>query len=105
MSPLIEQIVNVLMFRAKDGLEVYAIRFTSDEECSKYDELKMLNEQGRAQTGNPKLTYKEYIKFETDMKEPYDSQKSSEPGMKHTGWGWWFAREEGGEWVLVGQGY
>ena len=105
MSPLIEQIVNVLMFRAKDGLEVYAIRFTSDEECSKYDELKMLNEQGRAQTGNPKLTYKEYIKFETDMKEPDDWQKSSEPGMKHTGWGWWFAREEGGEWVLVGQGY
>ena len=105
MSPLIEQIVNVLMFRAKDGLEVYTIRFTSDEECSKYDELKMLNEQGRAQTGNPKLTYKEYIKFETDMKEPDDSQKSSEPGMKHTGWGWWFAREEGGKWVLASQGY
>jgi len=105
MSPLIEQIVNVLMFRAKNGLEVYAIRFTSDEECSKYDELKMLNEQGRTKTGNPKLTYKEYIKFETDTKEPDDPQKSSEPGVKHTGWGWWFAREEGGEWVLVGQGY
>jgi hypothetical protein len=105
MSLLIEQIYDDLSARAKDGLELYAIRFTSDEECSKRSELNMLNEQGRAQTGNPKLTYKEYIKFETDTKEPDDSQKSSEPGLKHTGWGWWFAREKGGEWVLAGQGY
>ena len=105
MSLLIEQIYDDLSARAKDGLELYAIRFTSDEECSKSDELKMLNESGREKTGNPKLTYTEYIKFETDMKEPDDVQKSSEPGVKHTGWGWWFAREEGGEWVLADQGY
>ena len=105
MSPLIEQIYDNLVPRAEDGLELYAIRFTSDEECSKSDELKMLNESGREKTGNPKLTYTEYIKFETDMKEPDDVQKSSEPGLKHTGWGWWFAREKGGEWVLAGQGY
>jgi len=34
-----------------------------------------------------------------------DRTNGNKAGMKHTGWGWWFAREEGGEWVLVGQGY
>ena len=81
------------------------IRYTSDEESSNPDELRMLNESARAKTGNPKLTYKEYMKFESDSREPEDPSKSSDPGAAHAGWGWWFAREEGGEWTLVGQGY
>ena len=101
----VNEILAIFSDRMADGVSLYEIRYTSDEESSNPDELRMLNESARAKTGNPKLTYKEYMKFESDSREPEDPSKSSDPGAAHAGWGWWFAREEGGEWTLVGQGY
>ena len=101
----VNEILAIFSDRMVDGVSLYEIRYTSDEESSNPDELRMLNESARAKTGNPKLTYKEYMKFESDSREPEDPSKSSDPGAAHAGWGWWFAREEGGEWTLVGQGY
>ena len=101
----VNEILAIFSDRMADGVSLYEIRYTSDEESSNPDELRMLNESARAKTGNPKLTYKEYMKFESDSKEPEDPSKPSDPGAAHAGWGWWFAREEGGEWTLVGQGY
>ena len=80
-----------MQFSVSDGLDPdqYLFAFSGFIRCFKQD----------------RIIQTVHMKFESDSRELEDPTKSSEPGVEHAGWGWWFAREEGGHWTLVSQGY
>ncbi|MBQ8305311.1 MAG: L,D-transpeptidase family protein [Blautia sp.] len=89
-------------FATWKGCEMYSMDYAGDECCSE-ENLKWMNELGEGKE------YTQCIEFLTDFHSPVAEEDLAgtawEPDTTYTGYQWWLARTDGGEWELVTYGY
>ena len=90
-------------FRTWEGCELHSIAYGGDEECNE-ENLKWMNELEAANDAKEQFT--RCIMFTSSFHSP---KRYNGGGLntdeEYTGWSWWLARSEGGDWKLMTWGY
>lgn len=91
-------------FSKWDGCKLYNIRYAGDD-ASTEENLKWMNELAEGEENAPEYT--EVIEFLTDFHSPVEESEPTAWNLDsdYTDYQWWLAREEGGDWVLMTNGY
>ena len=83
---------------AWEGVKLRSIRYAGDENCNE-EKLAWLN-------GHKDTHFTQCALFKTDFHSPVDNDTLAlDPDTEYEDYQWWLAREDGGEWVMVDQGY
>ena len=83
---------------AWEGVKLRSIRYAGDENCNE-ENLAWLN-------GHKDTHFTQCALFKTDFHSPVDNDALAlNPDTEYEDYQWWLAREDGGEWVMVDQGY
>jgi len=80
-----------------EGVELHNIRYAGDENSTE-ENLAWLN-------GHEDTHYTQCALFKTDFHSPAEGDLALDPDSEYEDYGWWMAREDGGEWHLVDSGY
>lgn len=84
-----------------EGCTLLRVRYNGDDDNTE-EKLAWLNGHDSAQGKQ----FTECACFLSDFRTPADTGNLSlEPDTEYSDYNWWFAREKGGEWVLVDLGY
>lgn len=89
-------------FDTWDGCELHSISYLSDEECNA-DNIAWMNDL-RA-SNDVQETFTECIAFTSEFHSPKEGAGAWNADTEYTGWEWWLARSDGGEWKLMTWGY
>ncbi len=91
-------------FSKWDGCKLYNIRYAGDD-ASTDENLKWMNELAEGQDKD--AAYTECIEFLSDFHSPVESEEPTawELDTDYNDYQWWLAREDGGEWILMTNGY
>ena len=91
-------------FAGWEGCELHSVTYAGDE-CITDDNIKWMNELKEGQSvDGPEFT--EVIEFLSDFHSPLeDASGTWNLDQEYTGWQWWLARSDGGEWQLLTWGY
>ena len=82
---------------------LHSITYGGDNECN-YDNLKWMNELEAANANQ--AHFDQVIMFKTDFRSPlYDPGGTWNTNQEYTNFGWWMARENGGDWKIMTWGY
>ena len=88
------------------GCKLKELTFASDS-CNTKENIKWLNELAEGQNLDKKFT--QVIQFTGTFHSPVEDKDVEGTAwaqdQDYTGYGWWLAREDGGDWVLVTNGY
>ena len=83
---------------AWEGVELHSIRYAGDENCTE-ENLTWLN-------GHDDTHFTQCALFKTNFHSPAgDNALALDPDTEYEDFGWWLAREDGGEWHIVDSGY
>ncbi len=100
MQDAIEQIQ--AEFAAWDGCELHSISYAGDAECNEAN-LAWMNAFERADGDTE--PYTQCIVFESSFHSPEKEAGAWIADEEYTGWQWWLARSDGGQWKLMTWGY
>ena len=89
-------------FSKWDGCELHKIAYSSDDECNA-DNISWMNDLEEAD--DAKETFTQCIMFTSEFHSPKKGGGSWNPDQEYTGWQWWLARSDGGQWNLMTWGY
>ena len=89
-------------FATWKGCELHRISYISDEECNA-DNIAWMNDL-RA-PDDMQETFTECIAFTSEFHSPKKGGGAWNADTEYTGWKWWLARSDGGEWKLMTWGY
>ena len=90
-------------FKGWKGCELHSISYAGDE-CQNTDNVEWMNRLKEGQNiSGPEFT--QVIEFVSDFHSPQKNAGAWNPDQEYTGWGWWLARADGGEWKLLTFGY
>lgn len=89
-------------FSKWDGCELHKIAYSSDDECNA-DNISWMNDLEEAD--DAKETFTQCIMFTSEFHSPKKGGESWNPDQEYTGWQWWLARSDGGQWNLMTWGY
>lgn len=91
-------------FNTWKGCELHSIRYTSDD-CNSEENIEWMNDLAKGQGLD--VVFTQCIEFRSDYHSPADPKQADawNPDEEYTNWGWWLAREGGGEWHLMTFGY
>lgn len=89
-------------FNTWDGCELHSISYSSDDECSESN-VAWMNELEEA--NDAKETFTQCIMFRSNFHSPKKGGGAWNADEEYTGWQWWLARSEGGQWKLMTWGY
>lgn len=89
-------------FTSWAGCEMHAIRYAGDE-CNSEENIQWMNELKEGKD------YTQCIEFITDFHSPVEDEEVKdtawEQDKEYTGYQWWLARTDGGDWELLTWGY
>ena len=92
----------VAVIRAKfdtwEGCELHRVSYAGDE-CSSAENLAWMRSLGDTQA------YSQCIEFTSEFHSPKEAYGAWEADKEYTGWQWWLARSDGGDWELLTWGY
>ena len=101
-----EEAVQIILtqFQTFKGCELHSLRYVSDESNSP-ENLAWMNELAEARGMDTVFT--QCAEFKSDFHSPTDPALAGAWNVdeEYVDWGWWLAREEGGEWQLMTWGY
>lgn len=86
------------------GCKLNSIKYAGDE-CNSQENIDWMNDLAEGEDyGGP---FVECIEFKSDYHSPVDPEEAGawEPDTDYKDWEWWLARTEGGDWVLMTNGY
>ena len=83
-------------------LILHKIAYSSDEECNA-DNISWMNQLEEA--NDTKETFTQCIMFTSEFHSPKKGGGAWNPDQEYTGWQWWLARADGGQWKLMTWGY
>ena len=89
-------------FSTWEGCELHSIAYSSDDECSA-ENLSWMNDLEEA--NDAKETFTQCIMFTSEFHSPKNGGGAWNPDQEYTGWQWWLARTDGGQWKLMTWGY
>ena len=90
-------------FKGWQGCELHSISYAGDE-CQSADNVEWMNQLKEGQDiSGPEFT--QVIEFISDFHSPKRNSGTWNPDQEYTGWQWWLARSDGGEWQLLTWGY
>lgn len=89
-------------FISFEGCELHSLSYMSDEDCNNADNIKWMNE---LRTDDNKEVFTQCIAFVSDFHSPKNGGDAWYADKEYTGWTWWLARSDGGEWKLMSWGY
>ena len=89
-------------FSKWDGCELHKIAYSSDEECNA-DNISWMNQLEEA--NDTKETFTQCIMLTSEFHSPKKGGGAWNPDQEYTGWQWWLARADGGQWKLMTWGY
>ena len=85
-------------FSTWEGCELHSIAYVSDDNCNSKN-LAWMNDLAKAD--DPDAEMDQCIMFESSFHSPKDGGEAWNEDEEYTGWLWWLARSEGGEWELL----
>ena len=85
-------------FSTWEGCELHMIRYASDA-CNSEENIAWMNELKEGQN------YTACIEFLSDFRSPAEGGGAWEENREYTGWNWWLARTDDGDWELLTWGY
>lgn len=85
-------------FASWEGCELHSISYAGDE-CNSEENIKWMNKLSEGKN------YTQCIEFLSDFHSPKNGGGAWNPDQEYRDWGWWLARENGGEWELLTWGY
>lgn len=93
-------------FSTWKGCTLNSISYTSDD-CNNEENLKWMNELKKARTPDSDNEFTQCIEFQSTFHSPKDQADAGafDPDEEYSGWSWWLARTDGGEWHLMTWGY
>ena len=103
MDAAIELIKEV--FNAWDGwdrCELHSISYAGDDKCSESN-IAWMNELEKA--NDAEQTFTQCIMFESSFHSPKTNSGTFNADQEYTGWQWWLARADGGQWKIMTFGY
>lgn len=90
-------------FKGWQGCELHSVSYAGDE-CQSADNVEWMNQLKEGQDiSGPEFT--QVIEFISDFHSPKSNAGAWNPDQEYTGWQWWLARSDGGEWQLLTWGY
>lgn len=89
-------------FKTWDGCELHSIAYSSDDECNKSN-IAWMNDLEAA--NDAKETFTQCIMFQSSFHSPKEASGGLNADEEYTGWQWWLARSERGQWKLMAWGY
>lgn len=89
-------------FNTWDGCELHSIAYSSDDECSKSN-IAWMNELEEA--NDAKEIFSQCIMFKSSFHSPKKGGDGFNADEEYTGWQWWLARSDSGQWKLMTWGY
>ncbi|MDO4555033.1 MAG: hypothetical protein Q4B70_07820 [Lachnospiraceae bacterium] len=99
-----EEAIGVILeeFRTWEGCELHKIAYSSDD-SNNSESIAWLNDlvEGEGLEGD----FTECIMFTSEFHSPKEDSGAWNPDEEYTGYEWWLARTDGGEWNLVAWGY
>ena len=102
MDEAIDVIINE--FSTWDGCELHSISYSSDEFCNASN-IAWMNELEEADDVGKREDFTQCIMFTGSFHTPKYNAGAWNPDEEYTGWQWWLARPEGGQWKLMTSGY
>ena len=90
-------------FGTWEGCELHSISYSSDDECNTSDNIDWMNNLEEANDSQEAFT--QCIMFTSAFHSPREGGGAWNPDQEYTGWQWWLARPDGGEWKLMTWGY
>lgn len=90
-------------FDGWEGCELHSIAYAGDE-CAVEGNVRWMNDLKDAQ-GIEGYPFTQCIEFLSDFHSPIEGGDAWNPDQEYTGWQWWLARAEDGDWVLLTWGY
>ena len=90
-------------FGSWEGCELHSISYSSDDECNTEDNISWMNNLEEANDAQEAFT--QCIMFTSAFHSPKEGGGAWNPDQEYTGWQWWLARSDGGEWKLMTWGY
>lgn len=100
MNAAIELIKNE--FSRWEGCELHSISYSSDDECNSKN-IAWMNDLAPAHDLASDFT--QCIMFKSDFHSPKNGGGAWNADAEYTGWQWWLARSEDGNWELLTWGY
>ncbi len=99
-----DEAIEIIMseFGKWEGCELHSISYYSDDICD-VSNIEWMNELEKANGGEEHFT--QCIMFTSNFHSPKDNAGAWNPDEEYTGWEWWLARSEGGQWKLMTFGY
>ena len=90
-------------FKGWKGCELHSISYAGDG-CQSADNVEWMNrlKEGQSISGPE---YTQVIEFISSFHSPKRNAGAWNADQEYTGWQWWLARAEGGEWQLLTWGY
>ena len=89
-------------FDTWEGCELHSISYVSDEK-NNAENIGWMNELEAA--NDAEEVFAQCILFISDFHSPIENSGAWNPDQEYTGWQWWLARAEGGQWKLMTWGY
>lgn len=90
-------------FSSWEKCELHSISYSSDDVCTNEKNIAWMNDLEEANDNDQ--TFTQCIMFDSSFHSPKKDAGSWNPDEEYTGWSWWMARSEGGEWKLMTWGY
>ena len=84
-----------------EGVELKSLRYAGDEAVTE-ENLAWMNELAGKDAEQP---FTQVIEFVSDFHVGENAETTFEADHDYTGWQWWLARTEGGDWQLLTWGY
>lgn len=89
-------------FSTWEGCELHSIAYSSDEFCNASN-IAWMNEL--EENGEAEEHFTQCIMFTSSFHTPKYNAGAWNPDEEYTGWEWWLARSESGQWKLMTGGY
>lgn len=89
-------------FDAFEGCELHSLSYVSDEKCNTAENIAWMN---RLKSKDDPEAFTQCIAFDSSFHSPKTDSGAWNPDEEYTGWSWWLARSDGGEWKLMTFGY
>ena len=86
------------------GCELHSIAYSSDEFCNDSN-IAWMNELEEADDAGKREDFTQCIMFTGSFHTPKYNTGAWNPDEEYTGWEWWLARSESGQWKLMTSGY
>lgn len=102
MDEAIEVIIGE--FSTWEGCELHSIAYSSDEFCNDSN-IAWMNELEEADDAGKREDFTQCIMFTGSFHTPKYNTGAWNPDEEYTGWEWWLARSESGQWKLMTSGY